>query len=244
MKPVGYPTIFPEHMAFIMDGNGRWAEKKERPRFKGHQAGMENTIVLIKQCAALPIKILTLFAFSTENWKRPKKELDELMILLTKAFHEKLHVLIKLNIQLQVIGDIHRFDTALQRKIEIATQSTKENTGLIVVIAVSYGGHWDILSAVKKTVLQVIKGTLTVQDISTSQFESQLQLAGLPAPDFCIRTGGEYRLSNFLLWHLAYSELYFTNTLWPNFNEHELQQALHCYARRHRRFGQLKKKNV
>jgi undecaprenyl diphosphate synthase len=235
-QSIGLPT----HIAIIMDGNGRWAMHRSLPRVMGHQAGLEATVRLLHACAKRHIKILTLFAFSSENWKRPEQEVKGLLQLFLQAFGEKLNILIQLNIRLRVIGDLTRFDAVLTEKIKEAIALTQENTGLILVIAVNYGGQWDIVQAAQSLCHQVADGVLKAEEIDANRFANQLQLAELPCPDLCIRSGGECRISNFLLWHLAYSEFYFTPTLWPDFDEMVLDDALAWYAKRERRFGTVK----
>lgn len=230
----------PTHLAMIMDGNGRWAQKRHFPRFSGHEAGVKTALRLVKFCKQRAIKILSLFAFSTENWKRPLEEINHLARLFEIAFEEQLDTLITLNIKLKVIGDIQRFEPSLQEKIEYAQTVTRSNTGLTLVIAASYGGQGDIVQAVRQISRHVMSGQVTPEEISIDYFKKHLQLGTLPSPDFCIRTGGERRISNFAMFNLAYTELYFTETLWPDFSESDLDTALNDYKSRQRRFGGLK----
>ncbi len=227
----------PRHIAIIMDGNGRWAKKKSLPRFAGHKAGVETVRRVVKLCVKHKIEVLTLFAFSSENWRRPQKEVSLLMQLLTIALEKEVKKLHKNNIKLQIIGALEPFPKKLQQLVVKAEKLTEQNTDLTVVVAVNYGGHWDIVEAAKKLAIQVEQGTLKAQDIDTKMFEDNICLAGLPIPDLFIRTGGEKRVSNFLLWQLAYAEMYFTDASWPDFDKTEFLAALDSFATRQRRFG-------
>ena len=229
----------PEHIAIIMDGNGRWATQKNLPRIAGHKAGYESVRVTIKACIERNIKVLTLFAFSSENWARPRQEVDALMQLFIYALRHEVKQLHKSNVQLRVIGNISRFNLELQSEIQKAITLTANNTGLILVVAVDYGGQWDIVEATKKIAAQIKDNSLTLEEITTDYFESQLSTSGLPLPDLFIRTSGEQRISNFLLWQLAYTELYFADIFWPDFDEKALDDALQYYAERERRFGKV-----
>jgi undecaprenyl diphosphate synthase len=229
----------PAHIAFIMDGNGRWAQRQQLPRKVGHRVGGENAIRMIKACCKRGVKILTLFAFSSENWNRPKQEVTEILHILRTLFDREVQQIHALNICMRVIGDLSHLPSALYTKIKEIECLTRDKTGLILVIAIGYGGQWDILQAVQALAQQVSQGLLRAEDITHERFSQQLQLLDLPAPDLCIRTGGEYRISNFLLWHLAYSELYFTSILWPDFNDLALDEAITAYTARDRRFGTL-----
>jgi undecaprenyl diphosphate synthase len=229
----------PTHIAFIMDGNGRWAQQRRLPRLTGHQIGSENAVRIIKYCSGRGIKVLTLFAFSVENWNRPQSEVAGLLKLFYTSFDKEMHQMRKLNIRIRVIGDLHRLNAALYAKIKEVEHLTEDKTGLMLIVAVGYGGQWDIVQATKSLAQKVSQGVMRVEEITPERFSQQLQLSDLPSPDLCIRTGGEYRISNFLLWHLAYSELYFTSILWPDFNELALDEALTAYACRDRRFGVL-----
>ncbi len=227
----------PRHIAIIMDGNGRWAKKKSLPRFAGHKAGVETVRRIVKLCVEHKIEVLTLFAFSSENWRRPQQEVGLLMQLLTIALEKEVKKLHQNNIRLEIIGDLEPFPEKLQKLAVKAEKLTEQNTALTVVIAVNYGGRWDIVEAAKKIAVQVEQGTLKAQDIDAEMFENNICLGGLPMPDLFIRTGGEKRVSNFLLWQLAYSEMYFTDTSWPDFNKTEFLTALESFATRQRRFG-------
>jgi undecaprenyl diphosphate synthase len=219
----------PRHIAIIMDGNGRWAKQRNLPRLAGHKAGGQAAREIIKTCSQKNIEVLTLFAFGVENWKRPQDEVDNLMRLLFEILQKHTADLHKYNIQLRIIGDRTKLNKKLQNKLLSAEQETAQNTGLKLNAAINYSGRWDILQAVKK-----VKSDIP---ITQEYFQSLLSLHDLPEPDLFIRTSGEQRLSNFLLWQLAYTELYFTDVFWPDFHEQELAKALQAYAKRERRFG-------
>lgn len=227
----------PKHIAVIMDGNGRWAKRRLLPRVAGHKAGLEAAHKIIQACYEKGIEILTLFAFSSENWGRPKPEVDALMQLFISALRHEIDKLHKNNIQLKVIGDMSRISIDLREAIISAQTLTQNNTGLKLVVAVDYGGQWDIIQAARKLVGEVVSGKLQIADITPAIFEQSLSTHGLSPPDLLIRTSGEQRISNFLLWQLAYSELYFTETLWPDFDAIALEKALQFYMKRERRFG-------
>jgi undecaprenyl diphosphate synthase len=220
-----------------MDGNGRWAKKRFLPRFAGHQAGLETVRRVVKYCAQEHIEVLTLFAFSSENWRRPQEEVSLLMQLFITALQREVQKLHKNNVKLRVIGEREAFPTQLQEYIAQAEQLTAQNTGLTLVIAANYGGRWDITQAAQRMAREIQQGTLQVETLNEQQFKQYLCLADLPEPDLFIRTGGEQRVSNFLLWQLAYTEMYFTETLWPDFDQAAFQQALHSFSTRQRRFG-------
>ncbi len=220
-----------------MDGNGRWAKKRFLPRFAGHQAGLETVRRLVKYCAQENIEVLTLFAFSSENWRRPQEEVSLLMQLFITALQREVQKLHKNNVKLRVIGAREAFPNQLQEYIAQAEQLTAQNTGLTLVIAANYGGRWDITQAAQRMAREIQQGTLQVETLNEQQFKQYLCLADLPEPDLFIRTGGEQRVSNFLLWQLAYTEMYFTDTLWPDFDQAAFQQALHSFSTRQRRFG-------
>jgi len=220
-----------------MDGNGRWAKKRFLPRFAGHQAGLETVRRLVKYCAQENIEVLTLFAFSSENWRRPQEEVSLLMQLFITALQREVQKLHKNNVKLRVIGAREAFPNQLQEYIAQAEQLTAQNTGLTLVIAANYGGRWDITQAAQRMAREIQQGTLQVEALNEQQFKQYLCLADLPEPDLFIRTGGEQRVSNVLLWQLAYTEMYFTDTLWPDFDQAAFQQALHSFSTRQRRFG-------
>jgi len=225
------------HLAVIMDGNGRWAEKRNKPRCWGHKKGLETVGKMVELCSELEIEVLTLFAFSSENWRRPQQEVNSLMELFTSALHNKLDTLKKHQVQLRIIGNVDRFSAPLRQAIEHALVSTRDNTGLKLIIAVNYSGQWDIFQAAHTLIQQVQAGLIRAEVITQELFAKQLSLADLSPPDLLIRTSGECRISNFLLWQLAYTELYFTEVLWPDFDHIELNKALSFYAQRERRFG-------
>ena len=227
----------PRHIAIIVDGNGRWAKQRLQPRFMGHRAGVRAVEGVVKHCVASGVEVLSLFAFSSENWRRPGKEVDLLMELFSHALDNQVKRLHKNNIRLKVIGDISRFSDTLQQKIHAAERLTENNTSLIINIAANYGGRWDLTQALQKLAKQVADGERSADSLTEEDIASELITADLPEPDLFIRTGGEQRISNFLIWQLAYTELYFTDTLWPEFNARALDQAIEWYGKRERRFG-------
>ena len=227
-------VTIPKHIAVIMDGNGRWARKRFLPRIAGHKRGVETVRDLVKQCVQLKVEYLTLFAFSSENWRRPSEEVSFLMGLFMEALKREVVKLHQNNIKLVMIGDRSRFDAPLVAQIEASEQLTASNTGLVLTIAANYGGRWDVLQAVNK--MQQAEPQLAgyYREDHLTPF---LSMSYAPEPDLFIRTGGEKRISNFLLWQLAYTELYFTDTLWPDFNETAFNSAIQSYQQRERRFG-------
>ncbi len=229
----------PQHVAIIMDGNGRWAKQRFLPRMAGHREGLKTVRRVVKACGELGIEVLTLFAFSSENWRRPPQEVSGLLKLFVAALQNEVRKLHENNVQLQVIGNRTQFNQALIAQITAAEELTKQNTGLKLVVAADYGGRWDIANAARKLAEQVEAGQLKASAVSSELFASFLQLADLPAPDLLIRTSGEWRISNFFLWQLAYAELYFTEIFWPDFDENALMDALRFYAGRERRFGYI-----
>ena len=232
-----YARKLPRHIAIIMDGNGRWARKRGLPRFAGHKAGMDSVRAMVKTCLSKGIDYLTLFAFSSENWRRPPEEVGLLMSLFMTALDREVKKLHKNGVRLRIIGERTAFAPELQQRIAAAEALTAENTALTLVIAANYGGRWDITQSVQQLAEQVAQGQLAPADITPEKIESHLSLAGLPEPDLFIRTGGEQRISNFLLWQLAYTEFYFTPLLWPEFDDKALEEALTSFASRQRRFG-------
>jgi undecaprenyl diphosphate synthase len=230
-------TRIPRHIAIIMDGNGRWAKMRMLPRTAGHHAGVGAVRKTVEFCAQKGVEALTLFAFSSENWRRPQQEVSVLMSLFLSTLEKETQKLHQNNVRLRIIGDRTAFAPELQERMAAAEQVTAGNTGLSLCIAANYGGRWDITQAARKMAQAVADGNLNPADITETTLDSHTALAGLPEPDLFIRTGGEQRISNFLLWHLAYTELYFTSTLWPDFNEQILEAALEDYAGRQRRFG-------
>ncbi len=227
----------PRHVAIIMDGNGRWAQRRHLPRFAGHRAGVAKVRELVESAADTGIEALTLFAFSSENWRRPPQEVSLLMDLLWTSLKKEIRKLHKNNIRVRFIGDRQAFSSRIADHIEAAETLTSENTGLTLVVAVNYGGRWDILQAVRSLAAPLATGEISPDQVDIKAIESRLSLHGLPDPDLFIRTGGEQRISNFLLWQLAYSELYFTDTLWPDFDQAAFRSALDTFAGRQRRFG-------
>lgn len=237
VSAIGTEVRLPRHIAIIMDGNGRWAKKRFLPRTAGHRAGVTAVRKVVEHCAKKGVEALTLFAFSSENWRRPPQEVSVLMGLFLATLERETDKLHENNVRLRVIGQRAAFAQDLQGRIAAAEELTRENTGLNLVIAANYGGRWDILQAAQRLAEEVAAGTLSPRDITSELLEARLSLTDLPEPDLFIRTGGEQRISNFLLWQLAYTELYFTPTLWPDFDENSLEQALAAYASRQRRFG-------
>ena len=229
----------PKHIAMIMDGNGRWAQRRGLPRITGHQAGVKTLHNVIEICLRKKIEVLTVYAFSSENWKRPKAEIKFLMELLITSLQQQLDELHNHNICLRFIGDLSAFSDKLRAAITVAEKLTCKNTAITVVIAVNYGGRWDISHAMKQICHKVLNGEISLEDMNEDIVGRYVQLAELPAPDLFIRTGGEMRVSNYLLWQLAYTELYFDNCLWPDFGEANFAAALDVYSKRERRFGQL-----
>lgn len=227
----------PHHIAIIMDGNGRWAKRRHLPRMLGHQEGVKAVRKVIKLCGEMKIKALTLFAFSSENWQRPEQEVNYLMALFLNTLKSEIDKLTKNNVQLRMVGNLEGFNQPLREWIDKSQTLTAKNTGLKLVIAVNYSGQWDIVQAAQRIMNQVKSGKFETEILTREIFAEYLSLADLPAVDLLIRTSGEYRISNFLLWQLAYTELYFTDILWPDFDEHELNKALQFYTRRERRFG-------
>ena len=230
-------SLIPHHVAIIMDGNGRWARGKLMQRFAGHRAGVKAAREVITASAEAGVSVLTLFAFSSENWKRPRKEVEMLLDLFVTSLKDETGALHKNNIRMQIIGDRTAFSHKLQDHIREAEQLTASNKGLVLNIAVNYGGQWDILNAARALASEAASGDLNPDDINEKVFREHLCLAGLPEPDLFIRTGGEVRISNFLLWQLAYTELYFTEVLWPDFNREHYIKALEEFSNRQRRFG-------
>lgn len=234
----------PNHVAIVMDGNGRWAQQRNKPRVSGHRAGVTVLRKIVEHVAMCNIPALTVFAFSSENWRRPGTEVRLLMELFMKALQQEVERLHANNVRLHFIGDRARFGQDLQQAIATAEQHTADNTGLQLNIAANYGGRRDITRAFRELMLQVQAGLLAIENIDEAAITAHLSLAGLPEPDLFIRTGGEQRISNFLLWQLAYTELYFTETLWPDFSTADLDAALAWFARRQRRFGSIGDVNI
>lgn len=227
----------PQHVAVIMDGNGRWAKAQGKPRVFGHKAGVKSVQQTVSTAAKLGIKALTLFAFSSENWRRPEDEVSVLMELFMTVLNREVKKLHKNNIKFRVIGEKSAFSQRLQDKIKQAEALTENNTGMVLNIAANYGGKWDILQAAKKVAVQVESGSLKSSDIDADLFSEQLEMADLPEVDLLIRTSDERRISNFILWQMAYAEMYFTPEFWPDFGEQGFLKAMAWFVDRERRFG-------
>ena len=230
-------STVPRHIAIIMDGNGRWARQRGKARASGHQAGFRTTRDIVEACGRQQIEALTLFAFSSENWKRPQQEVGLLMDLFLRALKSEVSKLCENNVRIRFIGERGAFQAKLQLEMDNAENLTKNNIGLELAIAVNYGGRWDIVNAARQLAVRVADGDLKPEEIDVEVFSQHVSLSEISEPDLFIRTGGEKRISNYLLWHLAYTELYFTDVLWPDFSEVELATALDFYAGRQRRFG-------
>jgi undecaprenyl diphosphate synthase len=230
-------TALPRHIAIIMDGNGRWAQSRGLPRTAGHRAGVKAVRATIEYCARKGVSVLTLFAFSSENWNRPKEEVGLLMTLFLEALDREVADLDKNNIRIRFIGELSLLATELQARIRAAETRTEKNTRLTVVIAVAYGGRWDIVQATRLLAADCVAGKIDASSISEAMLSERMVLGALPDPDLFIRTGGDQRISNFLLWNLAYTELCFLPELWPEFGEAQLDAALNQFAQRERRFG-------
>ena len=227
----------PRHVAIIMDGNGRWAKRRHLPRVAGHRAGVENVRAVVGACADNGVEVLTLFAFSSENWRRPPTEVRLLMDLFLTTLRSEVAALDKNGVALRVIGDRSAFPRRLREAIAAAERRTAANDRLTLVVAANYGGRWDIAQASRSLAEDIRDGRLAPEDVTPERIQARLSLADLPEPDLFIRSGGEQRVSNFLLWQLAYTEMYFTETLWPDFDAAEFERALESFASRQRRFG-------
>lgn len=227
----------PRHIAVIMDGNNRWAKAQGLPGSEGHRAGADTVRSSIKTCAKIGIEVLTVFAFSSENWRRPEEEVDGLMVLFLESLQKEVDELDAEGVQIRFIGDLSRFSTELRGKMNDSVERTKSNGKLVFAVAVNYGGQWDIANAARTIAEQVERKELSADQVTESLFEKHISLGDLPPPDLCIRTGGDSRISNFLLWQLAYAELYFTECYWPDFTGDRLAAAIKEYQHRQRRFG-------
>ena len=232
------PGELPRHVAIIMDGNGRWAKRRNLPRPMGHREGVKAVRRIVEACRARGIEALTLFAFSSENWRRPKLEVGLLMDLFVRTLKKEVEQLHRNGVRMRYIGDRSAFEPKLQALMDSSEEQTRNNTGLTLSIAVNYGGRWDIAAAARQLAAQAVSGEIQVEDIDAEMLHRATCMSDLPEPDLFIRTGGEKRISNFLLWQLAYTELYFTEQLWPDFDATSLDEALACFAGRQRRFGQ------
>ncbi|PLY15136.1 MAG: di-trans,poly-cis-decaprenylcistransferase [Sedimenticola sp.] len=230
-------TRLPRHIAIVMDGNGRWAQQRGLPRTAGHKAGVNAVRNAVELCGQYGVEVLTLFAFSSENWKRPQKEVSLLMDLFFSALHREVKRLNRNNVRLRIIGERTAFSTKLQERIHAAEEITAGNSGLVLQVAANYGGRWDITQAARQIAARIETGNLTSAEINEALLSEYLCFHELPDPDLFIRTGGEQRLSNFMLWQAAYTELYFTEALWPDFDAMAFSQALQSFQSRERRFG-------
>jgi undecaprenyl diphosphate synthase len=220
-----------------MDGNGRWARLRKKARHAGHRAGVKSVRMSVETAANRGVEYLTLFAFSSENWSRPEEEVSSLMNLFVEALRREVVELHRNNVRLKFVGALHQLDAKLRKKIAESEQKTASNSGLCLTVAIAYGGRWDIVEASKALARAVVEESVQIDDIDDDRFASELQMSNAPDPDLLIRTGGEQRISNFLLWNLAYAELWFTDVLWPEFDEGEFDMALQFYAGKQRRFG-------
>jgi undecaprenyl diphosphate synthase len=229
----------PRHIAIIMDGNGRWAKQRGLPRTAGHREGIERVRETVKTCRELGIKAVTFFAFSTENWNRPKREISMLMRYLADFLDREIRKMDNDNIKFMVIGGGDPIPGYLQEKIKQAEQKTRNNTGLVVVLALNYGARQEIVAAAKRFAAEVVRGEARIEELDVDMFSRYFYTAGLPDPDFLIRTSGELRVSNFLLWQLSYAELYFPGKYWPDFKRADLEEAIKEYQKRERRFGSI-----
>ncbi|WP_255374954.1 MULTISPECIES: polyprenyl diphosphate synthase [unclassified Oleiphilus] len=228
----------PRHVAIIMDGNNRWAKQRKKIGISGHKAGVDAVRDVVKACVEEDIEVLTLFAFSSENWRRPAEEVGALMKLFLFALQREVKKLHSNNIRLRIIGDREPFSDVLQEHMAKAEELTENNDGMTLVVAANYGGHWDVAQATRKIAHKVASGEIAAEDVSEDLIQSHISLGDLPLPDLMIRTAGEQRISNFMLWQLAYAEFYFSDLYWPDFKKEQMLEALKAYAGRKRRFGQ------
>ena len=228
-------TRIPRHIAIIMDGNGRWASEREKPRSYGHQAGVDTVRRITSEATRLGIKFLTLYTFSTENWNRPADEVSALMGLVLSSLEDE--IFMKNNVRFRVVGDRSRLPQNLQQKLQETEEHTINNSAMTMVVALSYSSRWELTNAMKEVALEVKEGKLNIDDITEATMESHLVTSFMPDPELLIRTGGEVRVSNYMLWQIAYSELYFCETYWPDFDEEDLHNAILSYQKRQRRFG-------
>lgn len=229
----------PDHIACIMDGNGRWAQRREKARVVGHHEGVESVRDVTEACAEIGVDYLTLYTFSTENWERPEPEIEALMELLVHTVQEERSTLMENDVRLRIIGDLGALPDSCQEALAQTKKATAENSRMTLTLALSYSGRWEILQAVQALAEKVQNGTLRPEDIDASHFEEHLDTRGMPDPDLLVRTGGEFRLSNFLLWQSAYTELYITDQYWPDFRRDQLYGAIRSYQDRDRRFGRI-----
>lgn len=238
------PDKLPRHIAIIMDGNGRWAKQHGKPRVFGHRNGVKAVRETTEAAAELGIEYLTLYAFSTENWKRPRLEIDALMKLLVETLHKEVNTLMKNDIKLRAIGDIEKLPAPTHKALLEGIERTKNNKRMTLILALNYSAKWDILQATQKLALACKEGLIEADSIDNEAFANALSTSGIPDPELLIRTSGEARLSNFLLWQLAYAELYFTPTFWPEFRKDQLYQAIIDFQQRERRFGKISEQLV
>jgi undecaprenyl diphosphate synthase len=231
------PTGLPRHVAIIMDGNGRWATERGLPRTAGHEAGADSVREIVRACRRLGVQYLTLYSFSTENWGRPDEEVDALMVLLARYLVEERAEMMDNGIRLQGIGELERLPPHVRSLLHEVSRHTRDNGGLLLTLALSYGSRTEIVDAVRRIAREVASGTLSPEDIDQDTVSAHLYTAGVPDPDLLVRTSGELRLSNFLLWQVAYSEIYVTDVMWPDFRTPQLEAAFAAYAARQRRFG-------
>ena len=234
----------PNHVAIIMDGNGRWAEKHGKARVFGHEQGVESVRSTVEGAGEIGIKYLTLYAFSTENWERPKHEVDALMELLIHAIENEADSLMKNNVKLMTIGDLNSMPEKVKEKLDGCIHQLESNTGLNLVLALSYSSKWEIINAVKNLVCDSLEGKIKPEMITNKLFENYLNTSEIPDPELLIRTSGEYRISNFMLWQIAYSELFFTEKLWPDFRKEDLYEAIFDFQNRERRFGKIREQLI
>lgn len=237
MTDMAAKIAIPRHVAVIMDGNNRWAKSRLLGGIAGHKAGVKAVRTIVEECARAEVEVLTLYAFSSENWRRPKEEVNALMDLFLIALNREVKRLATNNLRLKIIGEVSGFSEKIQKAIAKAEAETQNNTGMILAVAANYGGHWDIAQAVKSIAMDVKSGHLDVEHVNEALIGSRVMLGDLPPPDLCIRTAGEQRISNFLLWQMAYTELYFTPEFWPDFDKASLYKAFESYSGRVRRFG-------
>jgi len=236
-NPAPHDDGVPRHVAIIMDGNHRWAKRRHLPGAAGHRAGARNVRPVAEACADMGVTCLTLFAFSTENWQRPRREVNLLMDLMRNVLQNDLDELSERDVRLNVIGDRSKFPSDLQMQMNRAEAMTRDNRRMALNIAANFGGRWDITEAARRLAMDVQRGALDPADLDEEKFADYLSLGNLPSPDICIRTGGDHRISNFLLWDFAYTELYFTDAFWPDFNDDCLADAFRWFDERQRRFG-------
>ncbi len=239
MNNVVWAKKLPQHISIVMDGNGRWAKERGLPRIAGHKAGLKTVKTVVKTCAEMGVEALSLFAFSSENWRRPEDEVSFLMELFVETLQDEVPELHEKSLRLEFIGDKAAFSSELQECIAAAEMLTAQNQGMRLILAMNYGGQWDIVNAAQKWVKQALEGTLSLSEMTIENFEKNLATATLPLPDLFIRTSGEKRISNFYLWQIAYTELFFCEENWPDFSRETLCEAIEWFAKRERRYGKI-----